>query len=354
MDHHRLPGVGRRPEASALRNAPAPRAGRGGRASRRDLLAAALLAVGASPVRAASPGGDAGTAPARVVAAFDVLFAGPHAGLRAVHAAGLLLDAEFSPSPEAASLTRAALLAGGAIPALARFSNFAAVPGLGDGDPAASPRGLAIRLGGSDGAEWDLVTHSYDGFPAADAEEMVRFLRAVPDAAALAALAAERPAVRAFLEHPKPAPASYATEAYFGVNAFRFSNASGTVRHGRYRVVPEAGPQHLSAAEAASRAPDFLAREMAERLSRGPAGFRLLVQLAGEHDDVNDGSVPWPAERPIVELGRLSLRAVVAEPPDLTFVPTNLVGGVALSDDPMLLARTRAYRISAERRGALP
>ena len=126
------------------------------------------------------------------------------------------------------------------------------------------------------------------------------------------------------------------------------------MRHGRYRVLPEAGLRHLDAAEAAARAPDFLGRELADRLSRGPARFRLLVQLAGEGDAVNDGTVPWPADRPAVELGTLSLRAMVPEPPDLTFVPTNLVGGVAPSDDPLLLARTRAYRISAERRGALP
>lgn len=320
------------------------------------LLTAALAApwsANAQPsetvVQAASP-----NIPAGIVGAFDTLFAGPHAGKRAVHANGLLCEGSFTPASDAAALSRAVHLQGKTVPILARFSNFAAVPGLPDGHPNASPRGLAIKFLLPDGAETDIVAHSYAGFPAGTPAEFLAFLRALPDPAALAAYAAAHPAARAFLDHPKPTPASYGTEAYFGVNAFIFTNAAGRSRYGRYSIVPAAGASHLSAEEAAARPPGFLARELAERMRNGPVKFRLVVQLAKEGDPITDGTAPWPADRPLLELGTLSLRVLVPEDDprqaELTFVPTNLVGGIAPSADPMLAARTQAYRISAERR----
>lgn len=320
-------------------------------------LLAGLLAAPAGARAQALETGAQGV-PAGIVRALDDLFGGPHAGRRAVHAKGLLCEGSFTPAPGAASVSRARHLAGGAVPVLARFSNFAAVPGLPDGSPLSSPRGLAVKFLLPGGAETDLVTHSYDGSPAATPTEFLSFLRALPDPAALEAHAAAHPAARAFLDHPKPTPASYGTEAYFGVNALRFTDAAGRSRHGRYRIVPLAGLAHLDAADAAGRAPDFLADELADRLRQGPVRFRLLVQLAEAGDPVEDGSVAWPADRPAVELGTLSLHALVpdgdARQTEVTFVPTNLVGGIAPSADPMLLARTQAYRISADRRIAAP
>ena len=46
-------------------------------------------------------------------------------------------------------------------------------------------------------------------------------------------------------------PSSYATLAYYVVNAFRFHAADGTTRDGRYTWVPEAGTQLLGEDEAA-------------------------------------------------------------------------------------------------------
>ena len=329
------------------------------RATRRVTIVALLLALAnvtpwpacAQVTAAAGSGQDV---PAGIVSAFDRLFSGPHVGQRAVHANGLLCEGIFTPSPGAAELSRATHLQGAPTPVLARFSNFAAVPGLPDGSPIASPRGLAIKFLLPNGSDTDIVSHSYNGFPAATPSDFLAFLRALPNPTALAIFAAEHPAARRFLDDPKPAPASYETETYFGVNALRFVNAAGASRFGRYRVVPVAGSMHLSAEEAASRAPDYLATELVQALRRGPVEFRLLVQLAVEGDPIVDGSMSWPADRPVVELGTLALRGLIpaedGRQAELTFVPTNLVGGIQLSDDPMLLARTQAYSISAERR----
>jgi len=53
---------------------------------------------------------------------FDAIF-GLHPGLRPAHAKGVLLTGTFSPSPEAASLTRAPQASRESTPVTVRFSN---------------------------------------------------------------------------------------------------------------------------------------------------------------------------------------------------------------------------------------
>ena len=322
------------------------------------VLAMVLAAQGSATAQAPDAGLPPAAVPGAVVRAFDALFGGPHAGRRAVHAYGPLVEGHFTPAPGAAQLSRAAHLSGPEVPVLVRFSNFAAVPGLPDGHANASPRGMAIKFLLPGGIDTDIVAHSYDGFPAATPEDFLAFLRALPDPARRAEFAAGHSAARVFLEHPKPAPESYATEAFFGVSALRFTNAAGTMRHGRYRITPLAGLSHLSPEQAAARPPAYLSAELEGRLGRGPALFRLAVQLAEEGDPVDDGTRSWPEGRPEVEIGTLTILRLVPEDDerqrDLTFVPTNLVGGIAPSADPMLKARTQSYRISADRRMASP
>jgi catalase len=215
---------------------------------------------------------------------------------------------------------------------------------------------MAVKFLLPGGEDTDIVSHSYDGFPAGTPENFLDFLRAAgsADPSRMKNLAAAQPAVRAFLAAPKPAPASYATERFFGVSAFRFENAAGETRHGRYRLEPVDGAAHLDSESAARQAPDYLARGLVSRLASGPVRFRLLVQLAAPEDDVADGSVPWPHDRPTIEAGTISIERLVpngdALQRTLLFTPLNLVGGIAPSADPMLPARNRAYRISHERR----
>ena len=44
----------------------------------------------------------------------------------------------------------------------------------------------------------------------------------------------------------KPTPASFATEPYFGVNTFLFTNGEGNGRYGRYQFRPDAGSKFLT------------------------------------------------------------------------------------------------------------
>jgi hypothetical protein len=51
--------------------------------------------------------------------------------------------------------------------------------GFADADPRAAPRGLAIRFRLPDGSDTDLVTHSYNGFPAKNPKEFQQFFLAL-------------------------------------------------------------------------------------------------------------------------------------------------------------------------------
>jgi catalase len=71
-------------------------------------------------------------------------------------------------------------------------------------------------------------------------------------------------------------------------------------------------------------------------------------------DPVHGGSLTWPAGRPQVKLGTLSVTAPVANSAagerQLIFDPIWLVDGIELSVDTLALARSRAYSISFEPR----
>ena len=82
---------------------------------------------------------DAGTAVDAINGAF-----GRHPGSRALHAKGTLCRGTFTPTPEAASLTRAAAFNSGTLDATFRFSNGSGNPHHADYLP--DPRGLAAKL----------------------------------------------------------------------------------------------------------------------------------------------------------------------------------------------------------------
>src|SRR5580704_14102180 len=174
---------------------------------------------------------------------FETIF-GQHPGFRPAHAKGLMLRGIFTPAPEAASLTRAPHITRASTPVTARFSNSTGVPVIPDTDPNANPRGLALRFNLADHVHTDIVGHSTDGFPTRTGQEFLELLRAAATGNP-SAFFATHPAALAFEQTPKPFPASFATEAYFGVTAFRFVNQQGVARYGRYRILPAAGIEHL-------------------------------------------------------------------------------------------------------------
>jgi len=95
---------------------------------------------------------------------FETIF-GEHPGFRPAHAKGILLTGTFTPSPRAATLSRAPHLTRPSTPVTVRFSNSTGLPLIPDNDPNASPHGLAIRFHLAEHSHTDIVAHSTDGFP---------------------------------------------------------------------------------------------------------------------------------------------------------------------------------------------
>ena len=151
-------------------------------------------------------------------------------------------------------------------------------------------------------------------------------------------------------------PASYATCRYYAIHAFKWLDAAGGERYVRYTLVPEAGRSSLSPREARRRGRDYLQRDIAERVERGPVRFDLELQIADDGDDVDDPSSSWPDARRRVVAGTIELTALETEREKdgdiLVFDPTRVVDGIELSDDPVLRFRSDAYSASVlERSG---
>jgi catalase len=302
-----------------------------------------------------------GTVIAQLVEAMRAI-AGSHPGFRPVHAKGIVCSGTFRGAPEARGVSRAPHLQGQAVPTVMRFSNSNGNPDVHDG--LASTRALAVKFQLPDGKNADILANSIEGFPVRTPEEFLAFLRAqLPDPVtgrpapdAVPRFLESHPTARAFIERlmRKPVPASYGQSSYHAEHAFLFTAADGTRRFGRYRWVPEAGEAYLSPDDASKRSANFLREELESRLRKGPVVFRLLLQLAGESDPTDDVTALWPADRPLVELGRLEVTGIsptgAADERRLVFDPTNLTDGIDLSADPILLARSAAYSISYDHR----
>ena len=295
---------------------------------------------------------------------FETIF-GQYPGFRPAHAKGTMLTGTFTPSADAASLSRAPHLTRPSTPVTVRFSNSTGLPLIPDNDPNASPHGCAIRFHLAEHSHTDIVSHSTDGFPTHTGQEFLEFLGAIAASSAstshpspVETFLGSHPAALAFVQAAKPNPSSFARESYFGASAMRFVNQDGVSRYGRYRILPEAGNDFLDETAAASKTPNYLFDEIAERVAEGPIKFRILVQLANEGDVIDNATSHWPEDRTQLELGTLMLDQPVAdnahEQKQIIFDPIPRIDGIEPSDDPLLELRAAVYLISGRKRRAAP
>ncbi len=295
---------------------------------------------------------------------FQVIF-GLHPGFRPVHAKGILLSGSFQPSPQAGSLSRAPHLGSASTPVTVRFSDSTGLPQIPDNDANADPRGMAVRFHLGERVHTDIIAHSANGFPTRTGQEFLQFLTAIatspaggPSPSPVEKFLGSHPTALAYVQLPKPAPSSFARAAYFGLTAMRFTNAAGVSRYGRYRLIPEAGLQALTPAQAASQPPNYLFDELSERMQGGHIHFRVVVQLSEEGDPVDDVTRHWPDTRELLDLGRLELNAFVPddahEQKTIIFDPIPRVDGIDPSGDPLLELRAAVYLMSGRRRRSAP
>ncbi|CAD6594019.1 MAG: hypothetical protein ASARMPRED_008373 [Alectoria sarmentosa] len=288
---------------------------------------------------------------------------GKHPGFRPAHARGLMLDGTFTPATKAKDLSSAPHFSSSSTQVTLRFSNSTGIPTIPDTSPDANPRGLGIRFHLAEHVHTDIVAHSTPFFPTRTGVEFLELLKALaasppgtPSPSPAERFLGANPAALAFVQAPKPAPSSFAREAFYAINALKFVNTKGKSTYFRYRIFPTAGEDHLDEAATKEKGPDFLYDELQKRVAEEAVTFRVMAQLAEEGDEVNDATVHWPESRELVELGTVKVGTVVPdnakEQKQIIYDPIPRVQGIEPSDDPLLEMRAAIYLISGRERRA--
>ncbi|MEN0054112.1 MAG: catalase [Mucilaginibacter sp.] len=159
-------------------------------------------------------------------------------------------------------------------------------------------------------------------------------------------------AARIFLTTQK-LPASFASINYFGVNAFKFTNAKGESCFIRYQLLPEEGERLLTKEKFDKAGASYMIDEIQGRVRKQPVVFKMYAQIADKNDVIDNPSIAWPSSRKRVLLGTLTINKVssnsVHEDKSLLFIPNNVPDGIK-GADPMIDVRSKAYPISFSQR----
>ena len=280
---------------------------------------------------------------------------GAHDGHRALHAKGIHCTGTFTPTPEAAKLTRAGHM-NAPVAAKVRFSNGGGDPTVPDYAP--DVRGLAASFQLPDGSATDILAQTLPHFPFPDEEGFFAALkvseRNLGTLLRLPAFIARYPkALKVLRESDAEAGrrASFAARRYFPFHAFKWVDAEGGERYVRYTWNPTVDEPEFTKEEAKSRGRDYLFDELRERLTKTPVRMELEVQIAGPGDDPDDPSDEWPDDRERVTVGTLEVTAIDETADDgIVFDPMRLVDGIEASNDPVLRFRPDVYTLSHTRR----
>jgi catalase len=279
-------------------------------------------------------------------------------GDRRNHAKGVCVTGTFAATGAARALSDASLFRSGSYPLIGRFS-------LGSADPNASEatarvRGFGFDIKAPDGAEWRSAMIDVPFFPVATPAAFLELLQASAskDPNAIGKVAATHPELGHFGAWAKTAPwtASFAEERYNGLDAFVATDASGARHAVRWSLQPTTDPQPVPPETLAGRAPDFLDTDLRTRLAAGPVRWTLVLTQAGAGDPTADPSQAWPADRPTVTAGTITLTRsednATGPCRDVNFDPTVLPAGLATGDDPFPAARSAVYAVSFNQRTA--
>jgi catalase len=301
--------------------------------------------------------------PTRMVAALSDRGGNP-LGHRRNHAKGICFTGVFQANGAASQYSVAPMLVTGTYPVIGRFA-------IAVGNPDASDmmgrvKSMAVRIISPDGQEWRsgmnnspvfVVSNPRDFYELTLAQD-INMASGKPDPAAMKRFSATHPDSAPFAEWSQAAPwtTSWADQAYNSLNAFRFIDAGGVSHLVRWSMEPTVSPTSVAQAALASMGPDFLEHDLVRRLSDSPLTWHLMVTLAEPGDPSNDAAKAWPSDRKRVDVGALSVQKaeVEADGPcrDFNYDPTILPTGIAVSDDPLLPARSAAYAESFDLRTA--
>jgi catalase len=279
-------------------------------------------------------------------------------GHRRNHAKGICFTGVFEANGAGSALSTAQVFAKSQYPAVGRFN--LATPDPNAQDPTERVRGLGLQISTPDGQQWRTAMIDAPIFPVSTPQAFYQLLiaSASKDPGAMATLVGAHPEIAAFGAWAKSAPwtGSYAEERFNGLNSFIYIDASGAQHAVRWSLVPSAQAVSVSPDDLAKLGPDFLEKEITDRVHGGPQHWTLAVTVANPGDPTADPSKAWPDDRRTVEVGVLTVQQIEAERDgpcrDINFDPTVLPTGMRTSDDPFPAARSSAYAKSYDRRTA--
>ena len=299
----------------------------------------------------------------RLVDTFEAVD-GPHPGFRRNHAKGVCLEGSFESNGAGAKLSTATVFKPGRMPVIGRFALAGGMPMIPDGP--ALVRSMALSFTLPDGEIWRTAMNDIPVFPVKDPRGFQDLLLSTrrdpntgkPDPSAEKTFAAAHPeAVKAIaILKAHPFSSGFANATYNALNAFQFVDAAGKTTPVRWSVASV----DAFAPEPANPPNDknYLFDELIARIDKRPAQWHLILTVGQPGDPTNDATLPWPADRPQIDAGTLSVERIVTEAEgncrDINFDPLTLPAGIEPSDDPLLSARSAAYSVSFTRRASEP
>src|SRR5579872_2914828 len=286
---------------------------------------------------------------------------------RVVHAKGGGAHGFFEVTDDVSPLTKAKFLAPGARTEV--FARFSTVAGeLGSADTVRDPRGFALKFYTSDG-NYDMVGNNTPVFFVRDPMKFQHFIRSQKRRADNGlrdndmqwdfwTLSPESAHQVTWLMGDRGIPKTYRHMNGYSSHTYMWVNAGGDKFWVKYHFKTDQGIDFLTQDEAdqlAGENADAHRQDLFEAIRDGDhPSWTLYMQIMPFEEAKTyrfnpfDLTKVWPhGDYPLVEVGRLTLDRNVSdyhtEMEQAAFEPNNLVPGIALSPDKMLLARGFAY-----------
>ncbi|WP_322011240.1 catalase [Paraburkholderia sp. J12] len=286
---------------------------------------------------------------------------------RVVHAKGGGAFGKLTVTEDVSAYTRAALFQPGVeTEMLARFSTVAGE--MGSPDTWRDLRGFALKFYTSEG-NYDIVGNDTPVFFIRDGIKFPDFIRSqkrLPDRNLrdpemqwdFWTLSPESAHQVAYLMGDRGLPANWRKMNGYGSHTYQWINAAGERFWIKYHFHSQQGSQNLTDEEAAvitARDSDYHIRDLFEAIERGEfprwtVSIQVMPYEEAKTYRINpfDLTKTWPhSDYPLVRIGEFVLDSnpenYFAEIEQAAFEPSNLVPGIDVSPDKMLLARVFAY-----------
>jgi catalase len=287
---------------------------------------------------------------------------------RVVHAKGSGAHGFFEVTEDVTPWTRAAFLSevGKRTEVFARFSTVAGE--LGSADTARDPRGFALKFYTEEG-NYDLVGNNTPVFFIRDASKFSDFIHSqkrMPDTGLRSndmqwdfwTLVPDSAHQVTILFSDRGTPRTWRNMNGYSSHTYSWINAAGQRFWVKYHFKTVQGIENFNLDEAGAMAladPDYHRRDLWNAIAANDAPeWRLEMQIMPFEDAADyrfnpfDVTKVWPhADYPPITIGRLVLNRNpanhFAEVEQAAFAPSNLVPGIGLSPDKMLMGRVFSY-----------